>query len=98
MEANLESLGGVVHSGDVMLAMARNGIAREDAYRIVQRCAMTTWTLLGTPEGRNFRQNLDADPEVTGRVPPADLDAAMDSSTHLRSVDLIFERVFGKGS
>ncbi len=98
MKANLESLGGVVHSGDVMLAMARNGIAREDAYRIVQRCAMDTWTKLGTPEGRNFRQNLDTDPEVTGRVPPADLDAAMDSATHLRAVDLIFERVFGKGS
>ena len=52
MRANLESLGGVVYSGEVLLALARAGISREDAYRIVQRCAMATWTRLGTPEGR----------------------------------------------
>jgi len=94
MKVNLESLGGVVHSGDVMLAMARNGILREDAYRIVQHCAMETWTKLGTSEGRSFRQNLEADPAVMGKVPAAELDAAMDARSHLKAVDLIFERVF----
>ena len=43
MAANLESLGGVVHSGEVLLALTRAGILREDAYRIVQRNAMATW-------------------------------------------------------
>ena len=81
MAANLESLGGVVHSGEVLLALARAGISREDAYRIVQRNAMATWEKLGTPEGRSFRDNLDADPEVAGRVPAAVLDAAMDART-----------------
>jgi len=95
MLANLESLGGVVHSGDVMLALARAGISREDAYAIVQRNAMATWTRLGTAEGRRFRENLDADPEVAGRVPPALLDAAMDARGHLREIDGIFARVFG---
>ena len=52
MLANLESLGGVVHSGEVLLALARAGISREDAYAIVQRNAMATWTRLGTAEGR----------------------------------------------
>ncbi|HEX2941819.1 MAG TPA: adenylosuccinate lyase, partial [Rhodopila sp.] len=64
MLANLESLGGVVHSGEVLLALTKAGILREDAYRIVQRCAMETWTKLGTPEGRSFRANLEADPDV----------------------------------
>jgi adenylosuccinate lyase len=95
MAANLESLGGVVHSGEVLLALARAGILREDAYRIVQRNAMETWTKLGTAEGRSFRENLDADPEVAGRVAPEVLDAAMDARTHLRAVDALYERVFG---
>ncbi len=96
MTANLESLGGVVHSGDVLLALARAGISREDAYAIVQRHAMATWEKLGTPEGRSFRDNLLADPEVAHRVPAAELDAAMDGRTHLKQVDLIFRRVFGE--
>ncbi|HEX3994482.1 MAG TPA: adenylosuccinate lyase, partial [Acetobacteraceae bacterium] len=92
MLANLESLGGVVHSGEVLLALTKAGILREDAYRIVQSCAMATWTLLGTPEGRSFRVNLEADPDVARMVKPAELDAAMDPALHLRSVDRIFER------
>ena len=95
MLANLESLGGVVHSGEVLLALTKAGILREDAYRIVQSCAMATWTRLGTPEGRSFRVNLEADPDVARMVKPAELDAAMDPALHLRSVDRIFERVFG---
>ncbi len=95
MLANLESLGGVVHSGEVLLTLTRAGILREDAYRIVQSCAMATWTRLGMPGGRSFRENLEADPEVSRMVKPAELDAAMDPTSHLRSVDRIFERVFG---
>jgi adenylosuccinate lyase len=95
MLANLESLGGVVHSGEVLLTLTKAGISREDAYRIVQSCAMATWTRLGTPEGRSFRENLQADPDVVRMVKPAELDAAMDPALHLRSVDRIFERVFG---
>ena len=67
---------------------------REDAYRIVQRSAMATWTKLGTPEGRSFRENLDADPDVAGRVRPAVLDAAMDAAAAPAQVDAVFARVF----
>ncbi|HVZ09445.1 adenylosuccinate lyase [Rhodopila sp.] len=95
MRANLESLGGVVHSGEVLLALTRAGILREDAYRIVQSCAMETWTKLGTPQGRSFRANLDADPDVARMVKPAELDAAMDPALHMKAVDAIFARVFG---
>jgi adenylosuccinate lyase len=98
MAANVESLGGVVHSGEVLLALTRAGISREDAYAIVQRNAMQTWEKLGTPEGRSFRQNLAADPEVARRVQPSELDAAMDAQSHLRAVDAIFARVFGEES
>jgi adenylosuccinate lyase len=96
MQANLDSLGGVVHSGEVLLALARAGILREDAYAIVQRNAMATWTKLGTAEGRSFRENLLADPEVAGRVTAAQIDAAMDSRLHLAQLDVLFTRVFGE--
>jgi adenylosuccinate lyase len=95
MGANLASLGGVVQSGDVLLALARAGIPREDAYAIVQRNAMATWDKLGTPQGRSFRDNLLDDPEVVGRVRAAELDAALDARAHLAQVDHIFKRVFG---
>ena len=96
MAANLAALGGVVHSGEVLLALTRAGLPREDAYAIVQRNAMATWTRLGEPDGRDFRANLDADPDIAGRVPPSVLDAAMDSRMHLRELDRIFTRVFGE--
>ncbi|GBQ68793.1 adenylosuccinate lyase [Ameyamaea chiangmaiensis NBRC 103196] len=96
MLANMESLGGVVHSGEVLLALARSGISREDAYRIVQHNAMATWTNLGKPGGRTFRENLDADPDVAGRVPADVLDAAFDARMHLGALDHVFTRVFGE--
>ncbi|MCQ8241179.1 adenylosuccinate lyase [Rhizosaccharibacter radicis] len=96
MLANLEGLGGVVHSGEVLLELARQGVSREDAYRIVQRNAMATWTNLASPEGRSFRENLDADPEIAGRVSAEALDRATDASRHLRALDTSFVRVFGE--
>jgi adenylosuccinate lyase len=94
MAANLESLGGVVHSGEVLLALTRTGISREDAYAIVQRNAMATWEKLGTPEGRSFRDNLLDDPDVARHVSAAELDTALDGKAHLAQVDHIFARVF----
>ena len=84
-----------MHSGEVLLALTRAGISREDAYRIVQRNAMATWSRLGQPDARSFRANLDADPEVAGRVPATELDRAMAAEMHLRYVDHVFARVFG---
>ena len=94
MQANIDALGGVVHSGEVLLALTRAGILREDAYRIVQRSAMAAWTGLGQPGARGFRDTLAADPEVAGRVPPEALDAAMGLDMHLAHVDHVFARVF----
>jgi adenylosuccinate lyase len=90
MLANLESLGGVVHSGEVLLALTKAGILREDAYKIVQRNAMATWS-----GGADFRTNLLGDPEVAGRVSAAALDAAMSNDMHLANVDAVFARVLG---
>ena len=96
MAANLESLGGVVHSGEVLLALTRAGISREDAYAIVQRCAMATWRSLGTAVPTSFRDNLAADAQVARHIAPELLDDAMRPDRHLRHIDTVFERVFGR--
>src|ERR1700733_3678428 len=94
MLANLESLGGVVHSAGGPLELIRTGTLREAAYAIVQRNAMATWEKLGTQQGRSFRDNLLDDSDVARRVSAAELDAALDGKAHLAQVDHIFARVF----
>ncbi|WP_135466546.1 adenylosuccinate lyase [Crenalkalicoccus roseus] len=95
MRANLEALGGVVHSQKVLLALAQAGLSREEAYAAVQEAAMATWEALDSPGGRGFRDHLLANPKVAARLDPAALDAAMDPERDFRHVDTIFARVFG---
>ncbi|MGO8952992.1 MAG: adenylosuccinate lyase [Rhodomicrobium sp.] len=90
MRQNLERGGGLVHSQQVLLALTQKGISREDAYRLVQRNAMRAFHGEGS-----FLEFLKADPEVSAALPAAELEALFDLRTHLRSVDAIFERVFG---
>ncbi|HEY8368841.1 MAG TPA: adenylosuccinate lyase [Thermodesulfobacteriota bacterium] len=88
MRENLESMRGITASQQVLLALARRGVARETAYRIVQRNAARVWD-----EGLTFRAALEADPEVQRLLPPGDLSACFDVGYHLKHVDTIFRRV-----
>ena len=89
MLANLESTGGLVFSGQLLLDLVEHGVSREDAYRLVQRDAMKAWK-----EGLNFRQLVMADAEITGRVPRKQIDLAFDLNRKVRNIDKIFARVF----
>jgi adenylosuccinate lyase len=92
MRANLERLGGLVHSQRVLLALTQAGMNREDAYRAVQKSAMPVW------EGKGkFLDLLKADPEVTSYLKPKALEALFDHAYHVKHVDTIFKRVFGNG-
>lgn len=91
MLANLESTGGLVFSGQLLLDLVAHGVSREDAYRMVQRHAMRSWK-----EGRNFHDLVMADKEITGRVPPRQIEMAFDLKRQLRNIDKIFLRVFGE--
>lgn len=90
MKANLESTGGLVFSGQLLLDLVEHGVSREDAYRLVQAHAMRAWK-----EGLNFRELILADQEVTGRVPRKQIELAFDLQRQLRNIDKIFSRVFG---
>ncbi len=90
MQANLDRLGGLVHSQRVLLALTQAGMSREDAYSTVQRNAMPVWR----GEGK-FLDLLKADKDVMAALSEADLEALFDLHYHLKHVDTIFERVFG---
>ena len=90
MRRNLERLGGLVYSQRVLLALTQAGVAREDAYRLVQASAMAVWR-----EGGSFAERLKADPEVTRLLSPQAIDALFDPAFYVRRVDEVFGRVFG---
>jgi len=89
MMANLESTGGLVFSGQLLLDLVENGVSREDAYRVVQTHAMRAWK-----EGLNFRDLVLHDKEITSRVPRKQIERAFDLKRQLRNIDSIFARVF----
>ena len=93
MTRNLESLGGLIHSQQVLLALTQAGISREEAYRIVQETAARVWAGEG-----HLKALLEADPVVAERLPAAELEACFDLGRHLSQVDTLFERVFGADS
>ncbi|MGZ5844069.1 MAG: adenylosuccinate lyase [Xanthobacteraceae bacterium] len=91
MQKNLDLLGGLMHSQRVMIALTQKGVAREEAYALVQRNAMKVWQGEG-----DFLAFLTADEDVRKHLSEAELKANFDLDHHLRHVDTIFERVFGK--
>jgi adenylosuccinate lyase len=90
MQKNLDRLGGLVHSGRVLLALTQKGASREDSYKLVQRNAMKVWR--GEGDFLNF---LKRDPDVKKYLSDSELVEQFDLGFHLRHVDTIFKRVFG---
>jgi adenylosuccinate lyase len=91
MLANLESTGGLVFSGQLLLDLVEHCVSREEAYRMVQRHAMHAWK-----NGLNFRNLVLTDNDITGRIPRKQIEMAFDLKRQLRNIDKIFVRVFGK--
>jgi adenylosuccinate lyase len=93
MKKNLGRLGGLVHSQRVMIALTQKGVAREDAYRLVQRNAMRAWQGEG-----EFLALLKADSDLRAHLSEAELVDMFDMNHHFKHVDTIFQRVFGTTS
>jgi adenylosuccinate lyase len=90
MRKNLDRLGGLLHSQRVLLALTQKGVAREEAYRLVQRNAMKAWAGEG-----DLLTLLAADKDVRKHLSEAELRANFDLDFHFARVDEIFRRVFG---
>ena len=91
MQKNLDRLGGLVHSQRVLLALTQKGASREDSYRLVQRNAMPVWRGEG-----DFQTLLPADPDVRKYLSEEEIAEKFDLGYHLKHVDTIFQRVFGR--
>ncbi len=85
MRANLEATGGLFFSQRLLLALVDSGLARDEAYRSVQRHAMRAWD-----EGLDFRGLVRADAGIAARV---DLDDVFDVGAFTRHVDVVFHRL-----
>ena len=91
MLRNLNSTGGLVFSGQLLLDLVEAGLTREEAYQLVQANAMLAWK-----EDLNFRELVEQDPKIASRVGRKQLDRAFDLKRQLRNVNAIFRRVFGR--
>jgi adenylosuccinate lyase len=85
MRRNLDASHGLVFSHRLLLALVEAGLARDDAYRLVQRHAMRAWE-----EEAAFADLVRNDPEISGRV---DLNAVFDLDATVRHVDTVFDRL-----
>lgn len=90
MLKNLESTGGLIFSGQLLLDLAAAGMSREDAYRLVQSHAMRAWK-----EDLVFRDLIAQDPEIKSRLPPEKLKKSFELDRQLANVGTIFGRVLG---
>jgi adenylosuccinate lyase len=91
MRKNLESTGGLIFSGQLLLDLAEAGMLREEAYRLVQAHAMRAWK-----EELNFRDEVAKDAAITALLSPEKLAKTFDYSRQLGNVDAIFRRVIGE--
>ena len=93
MLKNMNRMGGLIHSQRVLLALTQAGIAREDAYRLVQRNAMRVWESDGALQLLDL---LKADADVRAHLSDTDLEALFTLDHHFAAIDTIFARVFGE--
>jgi len=90
MKKNLESTGGLIFSGRLLLDLAEAGMLREDAYKLVQSHAMRAWK-----EDLIFRDEVSRDPAITKLLSKEKLAATFDYARQLGNVDAIFNRALG---
>ncbi len=88
METNLNLTGGLIFSQPVLLALVEKGASREEAYALVQRHAMEVWE-----RGGDFRQLLQADPEVKALLSDGELDACFNFDNLRKNINAIFKRL-----
>jgi adenylosuccinate lyase len=89
MQQNLERWRGAVFSEAILLALVRKGVAREEAYRWVQRNGMKAM------EGADFRTAVARDPDIGKYLNAAEVKELFDLRHHLRYEELLFGRAFG---
>ena len=91
MMRNLEKTGGLIYSQSVLLALVRKGITREEAYKLVQKNAMQSWT-----KGKDFLKLLKKDKAIAKHLSAAEIDKTFNLKNQFKNIDRIFKRTFKK--
>jgi adenylosuccinate lyase len=89
MRRNLQKSGGAIFSERVLLRLVDKGIARDQAYRMVQRHALKVGK-----EGGDLKRELLSDPEIHRYLSARDIEDSLNLKHYLKNVDVIFKRVF----
>src|SRR3989304_4552206 len=92
MMKNLNLTHGLINSQRVLLELVRKGMDRDKAYRLGQKKALNVWN-----KGMDFQKLLLDDSDVMSQLSESDVRSCFDMGYHLKHVDYIFERIFGKG-
>ncbi|MEP6789095.1 MAG: adenylosuccinate lyase [Acidobacteriota bacterium] len=90
MLKNLNLTGGLVFSGQLLLALTQKGVSREDAYAWTQRNAMKVWD-----EGGDYQELINSDADISSHLSAEEIARVFDLRHYLRNVDTVFDRVFG---
>ena len=88
MIKNLNKTRGLVFSQTVLLKLVDKGITREEAYKLVQSCAMDVWG----DENKNLKDELLANPEIMKLLSEKEIEDIFDNEKMLKNVDYIFAR------
>ena len=89
MLENLNLTGGLVFSGQLMLALTQKGVSREDAYSWTQRHAMKVWD-----EGGDYQELIEKDADISSKLSSNEIARVFDLRHYLRNVGKVFDRVF----
>lgn len=97
MKKNMDMTKGLVYSGALLLALSKNGIAREEAYYMVQDHALATWDSFneGKGDGASFPERVLADQKIIDIVGKEELESMFSLDRYVEHVDYIFAKVFG---
>jgi adenylosuccinate lyase len=96
MRLNLEKLGGLVHSQQVLLALTQKGASRESAYEMVQSNAMKVWETAEHERKNVYKKLLIDDKNVRKFLDEEEIEILFNLEQHFVHVDTIFQRVFSK--
>ena len=98
MRKNMESTAGLVYSGTVLVALAKKGLSREAAYKMVQDHAMKTWEALTSgsalAQGASFPDRIRGDKKIAEILTQREIEESLSLEHHLAHIDTIFQRVF----
>ena len=88
MMKNINHTNGLIFSQEVLLALIKKGVTREDAYQIVQKNAMKSWN-----EGLDLKNLLYADVDVNKFLKDKEIDELFDLDKIMVNINKIYKRI-----